>query len=277
MLRLEKLEKCICEICEWMAKNFLCLNADKTELIIFGSKSVTEKIGKISIKVGDQIIKSSDCVRNLGAMMDSNLSMKNHVNIICRGAWYHLRRIGQIRQYLDDDTAEKLIHAYVSSKLDFMNGLIYGLPNILLDKLKRVQYAAARIARRVPKHTHMTPVLRDLHWLPVACRIEYKLLLIVFKALHGQAPKYLCDLLVQQTNSRSLRSSSQCLLVVPKTQTVTYGDRSLTYAAAKLWNILPLHIKMSPSLSCFKTSIKTCFFSKELRLSHLYALNLAFT
>ena len=130
-----------------MAENFLCLNADKTELIIFGSKSVTPTIGQVCIKVGDQVINSSECVRNLGVKMDQNLSMKQHVEHICRGAWFHLRKIGQIRSYLNNDTTERLIHAYVSSKLDFTNCLLYGLPSPLLDKLLPIQNAAARIVR----------------------------------------------------------------------------------------------------------------------------------
>ena len=197
--------------------------------------------------------------------MDQNLSMKQHVEHICRGAWFHLRKIRQIRSYLNNDTAERLIHAYVSSKLDFTNCLFYGLPSTLLDKLRRIQNAAARIVRRIPKHQHITPVLKDLHWLPIPLRIEYKLLLFVYKSLKGIAPEYISDILTIQKNAHELRSSSKHLLVIPKARTVTYGERSFIYAAAKLWNSLPEDVKASGTVISFKSSLKTHLFAKAFK------------
>ena len=119
--------------------------------------------------------------------------MSNHVAHMCKGAWHHLRQIGQIRQYLDKKASETLMHSFVSSHLDSFNSLLYGAPKYELHKLQRIQNTAARIVTKTKKFDHITPVLTDLHWLPIEFRIDYKLLLLTFKALNGLAPQYMMD------------------------------------------------------------------------------------
>ena len=103
-----------------------------------------------------------------------------------------------------------------------------------------------------------------LHWLPVRQRIVFKILLIVFKALNGQAPSYILELLTLKSNSHShnLRSSNDTLLLkMPTCKTkVTLGDRAFSCAAPKIWNNLPLSIKKSQSVTSFKTKLKTHLF-----------------
>ena len=113
---------------------------------------------------------------------------------------------------------------------------------------------------RTPKFDHITPVLRSLHWLPVRLRILFKLLLLVYRCVNETAPKYLCELVSPYRPSRSLRSDSQLLLVVPKCRLKTYGERAFSAAGPKEWNNLPLHIRQSPTISLFKTNLKTVLF-----------------
>ena len=111
---------------------------------------------------------------------------------------------------------------------------------------------------------HITPLLKTLHWLPVRQRIVFKILLIVFKALNGQAPSYILELLTLKSNSHShnLRSSNDTLLLkMPTCKTkVTLGDRAFSCAAPKIWNNLPLSIRKSQSVTSFKTKLKTHLF-----------------
>ena len=110
---------------------------------------------------------------------------------------------------------------------------------------------------------HITPVLKTLHWLPVHQRIVYKILLLTFKILHDLAPSYLTELLSLKMNAtRSLRSDSQNLLIVPKSRTVMYGDRDFRNASPRLWNDLPLHLRLCHSLPEFKQLLKTHLFIK---------------
>ena len=139
-------------------------------------------------------------------------------------AFYHLRNIARIRNCLSQDNAETLVHAFVSSKLDFCNALLYGLPKSVIDKLQYVQNCAARLVTRTWSSEHITPFLRRLHWLPVKQRITYKILLLTYKALNGMAPRYIADLLQPHTPTRQLRSFSKNLLVIPKSNLKFYRD-----------------------------------------------------
>ena len=134
--------------------------------------------------------------------------LKKQINNICKGAWYVIQKIGRIRPYLSQEVCERLVHAFISSKLDSYNSILYGLPVTELNKLQRVQNAAARLISRTPKSHHITPILQQLHWLPVKDRISFKLLLLTFKALHGLAPIYISELIKPYNPSRSLRSST---------------------------------------------------------------------
>jgi len=128
---------------------------------------------------------------DLGVAMDSNLKMTHHINKVCKSASHAIRNIGRIRKYLGKENCEKLIYAFVTSRLDCCNSIFYGLPMSELSKLQRLQNSAARLVTIVKKTDHITPVLRNLHWLPVQSRITYKILLLTYKALNGMAPIYI--------------------------------------------------------------------------------------
>ena len=125
-----------------------------------------------------------------------------------------------------------------------------------------MQNAAARILPHVKKTDHITPVRKELHWLPIAERIDFKILLLTFKALHGQAPRYLTELLERCTGSRN---EMNVTLQVPKTKSVTYGDKAFKKAGPILWNALPLEIRKSTKLADFRRQLKTHLFSKAFK------------
>ena len=159
--------------------------------------------------------------------------MNTHVNKLCSAAYFHLYNLRRIRKYLTQQTCEKLVHAFVTSRIDYCNSLLYSLPAKQLDKIQRVQNTAARIIFRLPKFCHITPTLFSLHWLPVRYRIDFKICLLTFKAIHGFAPSYLCELItVKESQRYSLRSSSELLLRMPSRITKkTLGDRAFQVSA----------------------------------------------
>ena len=112
----------------------------------------------------------------------------NHINNICRSGSLSLHQIGKIRKFITQEYAERIVHAFVSSKLDYCNGILYSLQQNQIQKLQRLQKSAARLVTRTKTSEHITPVLINLHWLPVQQRNIFKLLLNTYKALKGLAP-----------------------------------------------------------------------------------------
>lgn len=258
-LDLSVIESCLHDIAGWMEMNKLKLNQAKTQFILFGSKLKTKNYENYSFTFEKNIIYCTNAVNNLGVCMDQNLTYEKHVNFVSKSCFYHIRNIGQIRKYINDDSCKILTQSLVISRLDYCNALYYGLPQLLLNRLQRIQNTAARLVMRRRKYEHITPVLSELHWLPVRYRIQYKILLLVFKSIFGLAPVYLSNLINEYTAVRNLRSNSKDLLIVPTTRTV-YGERRFGVCGPKLWNALPGNVQGADSKDHFKTLLKTYFF-----------------
>ncbi len=164
---------------------------------------------------------------------------------------------------LSDKACAQLIHSLVTSRLDYCNSLLYGLPDTSLRRLQRVQNTAARILCRLPKFSCIGETLKNLHWLPINHRVTFKILILVYQAYHHTAPAYLCDLIKPYRCARvSMRSNDQMLLSVPRLRMSRYGERCFQYAGPKEWNALPLSIRNSTSLDIFKSRVKTYLFCK---------------
>ncbi len=200
---------------------------------------------------------TSSTVKNLGVILDSNLSFENHISNVTKTSFFHLRNM------LSVSDAEKLVHAFMTSRLDYCNALLGGCPASSINKLQIVQNAAARVLTRSRKYDHITPILQSLHWLPIKFRISYKILLLAYKALNDLAPAYLTNLLSRYNPTRSLRSQNSGLLVVPRIAKSTKGGRTFSYLAPKLWNSLPDNVQGSDTLSLFKSRLKTHLLAKH--------------
>ena len=140
------------------------------------------------------------------------------------------------------------------------NSLLYRLPDIQIKRLRRLQNIAARIVTRTKPRAHITPVLKELHWLPIQDRVVFKLLVYVYRAKIGKSPSYIMDLISTYNPPRDLRSGNKDLLTVPRTFS-SYGNRSFSSAAPSLWNSLPDYVKSASSLNSFKSKLKTFLMS----------------
>lgn len=256
-----QLNNCLLDIKTWMTNNLLKLNTHKTELMVVAPAPLLRKVGDLTLVIDGCPTSPSPKVRNLGVILDSTLSLSFHIQSITKSAFFHLRNISRLRPSLTDSVTETLIHSFVTSRLDYCNGVLSGLPNKALDRLQYVQNSAARVLTHTKPWQHITPILKKLHWLPIKQRISYKILLLTYKALHSLAPKYITDLLHPLTQSRSLRSTSKNLLSIPRTRLKTFGDRAFCAVAPALWNALPPPIRSATSLTQFQKHLKTHLFS----------------
>ena len=175
---------------QWMLLNNLQLNNDKTELLVLPAKH-RPKPPLDSITVGDATVELTSSAWDIGAIFDDTMIFEEHVNDLCKTAFYHIRNvISRICPCLSIDSTKTLVHVLVMSCLNHCNALLYDLPDYLIQRLQYVMNAAAKVITCKQKLDHVTPLLIELHWLPVRQRIIFKILLYCIKVLHSAAPTY---------------------------------------------------------------------------------------
>ena len=264
----DRMEHCAEAIRRWMCQQKLKMNDDKTELLLIASKNVSNRIpsGIPVLTIGDTQKSPSEVVKYIGVLMDRHLNMEDHINSICKTARWHLYSIGRIRHLLTTESCAKLIHAFVTSRMDYCGTILAGLPKRQLQKLQLIQNSAARLVSRAGRMDHITPILRRLHWLPVPHRVQFRVGVMVYKSLHGMAPEYLRELLVPYTPARPLRSADEpWLLHVPRASNAL-SDRAFSVVAPKMWNSLDVNTRNAENISVFKKRLKTMLFSQACLL-----------
>jgi len=208
-------------VSNWMLSNGLMLNDSKTEFIITGSRQQLAKMNTGSINFGMSNISPASGVRNLGAWFDANTTMAPHITKTCATAFYFSHNVRTVRKYLTRQCTETLIHSFITSRLDYCNTLHYGLPDIHINELQRVQNSCARLfCIKATKYCHVATLLFDLHWVPVRFRIDFKILLLTY-----------------------VPTINLLLAIRFVTLKTMLGDRAFEFAAPKLWNALPSHIR----------------------------------
>ena len=259
-----KMEECLAEIRAWMSENLLKLNDSKTEFMVIGKTNPQSKLpDERYIVIGNEQIPASSTARNIGAVLDSHLDMVAQVNSVCRASYFQLHNISRVRKYLTEEAASTLINAFVTSKLDNNNSILFGIPKYVLKNLQMVQHCAARLITHTKKFDHITPVLMELHWLPVEARIHFKIAVLVFKSLNQLAPKYLQELVTNYKNPRDgLRSENSHTINKKSTTQRWCGDRSFAFAAGHIWNNLPIDLRKCQNFDSFKKDLKTYLFKK---------------
>ena len=253
----------VSDLSNWMFHNKLKLKGDKTEFLLVGSKIQTSKLIKSDISVGDHIISGASVAKNLGVWIDRSLTFQHQTHQVCKLAYKQIFMMYKIRPLITQGAAQTLVQALVTSKLDYGNALYFGISKSLLHKLQFVQNATARLFCGVRQYNHITQVLRALQWLPIQYRIDYKIILLCFKAIDGLAQGYITDLLQLHRPAQSLQSNSLNLLEVPRTRCKTFGDCAFSAVAPRLWNRIQAKLRAQNSILVFKNSI--FMFKKDLK------------
>ena len=212
---------CVADVALWMQSNRLQLNTGKTEVIWCSSSRRQHQIPSAPLVVGTDAVEPVRSVRNLGIFIDSDVSMSTHICRTAASCFAVLRQIRSVRRSVNRQTLLSLVVSLVLVRLDYGNATLAGLPATQLDRLQSVLNASARLVFSARKYDHITPLLRELHWLRVPERVQFRLAVHVFRCLNNQAPQYLITELhrvADMESRRRLRSASTTALIVPRTE-----------------------------------------------------------
>ncbi|XP_071091455.1 uncharacterized protein [Haliotis cracherodii] len=191
-----------------MSSRRLKSNGDKTEALLAGTKHQLCSVAETTIAIGQSQIDFMDKVKSLGVIMDSNHNLDVQVNQLCGSFYFHSRCIGQIRTHITTEATKYLIQCLVPSSETMETACLWGVVKQTVDRLQLVQNTTARIVTRTSHTSHVTPVLKHLHWLPVESRIMYKMLSLIYKCVNKQAPPYLSTLRQLHNPPRTLQIST---------------------------------------------------------------------
>ena len=231
------------------------------EFILFGTQQQLSKVNDTGLHIDSDIIKPTDCARNLGFVMDSLLKNGPHINKITSSYYCKLCDIAKIRPCLHTKSAQLIIQALVLSNIDYCNSLLAGSSQYQLDKLQHIQNMSCWVICNIRKHDHVSPEMKCLHWLKIPERITYKLCLLVYECWNNLAPKYLSDLLPPNPSSRELWSSQTDNIYTPCFKNSQCKHSSFSSARPRAWNSLPTVIKNAQSLQVFKALLRTHLFN----------------
>lgn len=173
----------------------------------------------------------------------------------------YLRLLHKILPLLPFQARQVIVQGLILSHLDYGNALYLGAPQSTVHKLQIIQNCAARTLLQIPRRHSIKPGLKNLHWLPVKERIQFKALCIAHKALWNTGPDICHSLISPHQPPRQLRSAAALLARVPKIKRARCGGRSFSYNSAKLWNSLSLPLRAEPNLLSFCKLLKTFLFN----------------
>eukprot|EP00116_Pleurobrachia_bachei_P001543 sb/3461805/ len=263
-----KIESCLEEVRSWMALNRLKLNTKKTEVMVISSKHDTNENPEM-VKVFGEPLQTVKNARNLGIYFDDKLSMECHVSHVVKNSRYMEVLYTAQRLFDLKDSKIRLVNVFIHSILDFGNSLLYGIKASQLQRLQKLQNAAVRFVRGTRQQRGITELRKELHFLPVNSRINYKICFLMFNTINGRAPEYLVNMVTRRSAKlQRLRADDDHTLLENTSHTVRYkiNERRLSIAGPKLWNELPRKIREETSEILFKGQLKTHLFRKAYGL-----------
>ena len=208
----------------------------------------------------------SQHIRNLGFHIDTTLSLEYHLIHMHKSIHYHLHCLRLIRRSIPLPIAITITSSYIIPIFDYCNSLLFNLLDYKLFKLQRLQNAVVSCVHLLPRHSpdSITPLLKQLHWLPNPCRIKYKLSLTIHKAIHHNSPDYLASLLHLHTPITTLQTLSSNTFILTTPHFYILHSSNIHYFALYApyhWNSLPKHLRINSSTPSFKRHLKTHYFS----------------
>ena len=259
---IKNIQECLSHIKWWMKVNYLKLNANKTEVLIMHHKvDKTPNPTEIELQKDEPITPCLQA-RNLGVWFDSTLSMSSHISNIVKACNIQLMNLWRIAKKLSMSLKIKLVNTLIHSRLDYCNGLLYGASKKDLNRLQKIQNSAVRFIYGTRKRRGVTQKRRNLHFLPIQSRIQFKICLLTYKCLNGLAPPYMNNLISRrQPKEHALRvDNDPTILQQNFSHKYKSTEKAFSICAPKLWNSLPRTIREASSVDAFKKLLKTHLF-----------------
>ena len=253
------LAQCMERLSKWMSVHKLKINADKTNIMLFHPSHLTEQVIIGETFFNHHCVRFSTVAKNVGVNLDCHLNYEYHTNILVATCYSSLKNISRIKRYLTEKHLKMLIHSNILSRLDYCNSLYVNCDVSLIQKIQKVQNAAARLVKNISHRTSVRNTLVELHWIPIQSRIVFKYLIFVFKIVKGLIVANNITLQYKMNNYRP-EDYLQLKLTFPKTK---YGKRTFEFVGPRLWNCLPVAVRACDDIISFRKMIKTFLFSRD--------------
>ena len=255
----EKMQRCIMKIEDWMKSNYLQLNVDKTEVLFVAKPRDLSTFNNLSITIGDKCFVSSSTVsvESLGVYFDNSMSVRRMVSETVKRCHYNLKRLHRLRYTLSVKHKILLVKSFILSRVDYCSVLLANASALEIKRLQTVINKSMRFVHLLKKRDSVSTYAKDAHILPMKYRVMYKTCLFVYNIINGDCPHYFNDMLQRKhPNEFNTRLNNDNLLFVQTT-----GNDTLQYGMIKNWNSLPYSIRCQASKDSFKTLLKTYYFN----------------
>ena len=243
---------CVEQLRDYCSSRRLQLNPDKTELIWFGFRANLAKLRQLdtNLSLCSVVVEPVDSVRDLGVILDSELSMAQHIGKISSTCFFHLHRLRKLRLVLDYSSMQRLLSAFIMSRLDYCNAVLVGLQACTLAPLQRSLNAAARLMVGTVAGDHVGNIMRSLHWLPIAYCIRFKLCLLMHAVNNGTGPAYITDITtpISTLPGHRRRFAATNQYEIPRLSLVTEHFRSPNHGSGTVF------LQISGTLRMFSSS-----------------------
>ena len=261
-----KLSTCLDDVNAWLCENRLVLNPSKSNVMWCFSRQ-RKFVPPTTVRVCNLLLSPAPFIKYLGFEIDSHLSLERNVSSTMSTCFSVLRRLRTVRRSISSSAMQVLVSSLVLSRLDYCISCYVGVPGVSLKRLSSVLHAAARFTTDSRRYDSISPILRELNWLPLRGRIERRIGLLVMSCLRGEGPSYLAETLQDcstLSSRRRLRSASTRTLFRPTSRRPTLGGRSFVVQGPQMWNDLPVYLRVENSILSFKRLFNDYLSKKHL-------------
>ena len=253
---IEKLEQDLHSVAQWCCENHLLINPDKTKLLFLGTRQMLSRLPEDPRVVFlGKTLKPTDSAKDLGVFLDPHLTYDHHISCVVSSCFAKLCQINRVKRSFDKETLELLITSLVFSKMLYCSSVWSNTTLQNINRLQSIQNFASKIVTNSRKFDHVTPLLRELNWLPVKEQLFYRDSVLTFKCQNDLAPQYLTSKFTKRSNIHTRNTRTRNSLQIPLYRTAI-GQRTFSYRGAYIWNNLHNELRQSASLASFKRALK---------------------